>query len=244
MTPDQNASLDYGTSIASALARKTRGIDAAILYGSSARGQTVESSDIDLIVITGDRHRSWEALRRLVDGLPGVDRLQLQALTHQEMRDLFGLRPDFAAHLVTEGIVLYDKRGFLGELFRLPIRRINSRDFDRLISRAERQAKFDRFNGQLLFSLARLYAIGKAVVILSLVRNGEPEFDRHEAFEAFKTSNARLTRDVEQITRLEPFYLQVRRGSGGRLPFDPSSADAVQAAKLAVRSVKRIAAIG
>jgi predicted nucleotidyltransferase len=244
MKSDQNGSLDYGRSIASALARKTRGIDAGLLYGSSARGKTGESSDIDLIVVTGNRHRSWDALRHLVKDLPGANRLQLQALTHQEMRDLFGSRPDFAAHLVSEGIVLYDKKGFLAELFATPIRRINSRDFDRLISRAERQAKFDRFNGQLLFSLARLYAIGKAAVILSLVRRGKPEFDRHQAFEAFKTSNARLRTDVDQITRLEPFYLHVRRGARGRLPFDPSSSDAVQAAKLAVRSVKRIAAIG
>jgi hypothetical protein len=213
-----------------------------LVYGSEARGQTRSTSDIDLILVTRARRRSATALRELVSDLPGSDRLQLQVLTQEEMTWLFNDRPDFAAHLVQEGIVVYDRGEFLKGLLMAPIRPIDSTDYDRLVERARRQTIFERFNGRLLFALARLYSVGKAVVMLSLVQEGKPEFDRHRAFSKFRHMHPDLAPAVDRITRLEPFYLRVRRRRTSPLPFDPSGPQAPTAARLALESVKQIAA--
>lgn len=235
---------DLSVTIANAIRHRTRGIEAALLYGSVARRMTDSFSDIDLILVTGNRRRSPIALKRLVADLQATDRLQVQALTRSDLKELFRDRPDFATHLVTEGIVIFDARGFLADLLSRPLRSITSQDFQKVISEARRQDRMDRFNGQLLFCLARLYVLGKAAVMLSLVKHGQAVFDRRLAFSSFKRMHSDLAVAADSIARLEPFYLKARRGSSVRLPFDPSGAQAPSAARLAILSVGQIAARG
>jgi len=53
----------------------------------------------------------------------------------------------------------------------------------------------EQFNHDFTFGLARLYAIGKAVVMMRLVQDGTPEFNREKAFEAMRQRRPELPRD-------------------------------------------------
>ena len=56
-------------------------------------------------------------------------------------------------------------------------------------------ASAEQFNDDFTFGLARLYAIGKAVVMMRPVQDGTPEFNREKTFEAMRQRRPELPRD-------------------------------------------------
>lgn len=82
-----------------------------ILFGSQARGDTVHSSDLDLLVIQDSPHSDREIRRRieqlLLDRRFGMD---LIVRTPQEVdMNLADGNPFYTEHIFRDGIVLYER---------------------------------------------------------------------------------------------------------------------------------------
>jgi len=93
-------------------------ISRVILFGSVARGEAREGSDIDLLVVLkgGDRHE-WRR-RLLLALMPIVYRLgryiSLKTFTEREVRELSEKGSPFIQEVVKTGIELYPKAGSSG----------------------------------------------------------------------------------------------------------------------------------
>ncbi|HCW51709.1 MAG TPA: hypothetical protein DGR79_06550 [Clostridiales bacterium] len=85
----------------------TMGIQKALLFGSAARGDVTESSDIDLILIKDTEARFLDRLEEALAALePRVD-LDVLVYTPEEFEELVRTRPFFERAL-KEGRVLYE----------------------------------------------------------------------------------------------------------------------------------------
>jgi len=97
------------------LQRKIR-IHRAVLFGSHARGEADEWSDIDLAVISPDfahlTHKEMMAL--LVEVALSVDpSIEIRPYTPQDLKDA---RPtNFLGHILTEGRIVYKDNQFVEE---------------------------------------------------------------------------------------------------------------------------------
>lgn len=84
-------------------------LSTAVLYGSAARGELTERSDIDLLLVFDTPHDpetggELEAAHRVLADLEVERRLQLAATNLREPLD-----PDFLDNLCREGVVIYGK---------------------------------------------------------------------------------------------------------------------------------------
>ena len=90
---------------------------AIILFGSSARHQTREDSDLDLLII--EQHNSLPRYRRAVDyrmALLGIDRdIDLVVYTPEEIREWSSVPNAFITTILREGRVLYEDESRLGQ---------------------------------------------------------------------------------------------------------------------------------
>lgn len=82
-------------------------VQRAMLFGSKARGDWQQSSDIDILVIIRDDERErWEEIESLSDELPGADDSLPTVLTQTESdwRELGILRAGFYHAVEREGV--------------------------------------------------------------------------------------------------------------------------------------------
>lgn len=222
---------------AAAVLEQIDGAEAVCLFGSVARGDDNDASDIDLMVIGADVHMRRRSLRNAVP-VDLSERVAVLYLTRQELESLFRRRPDFAAHIMIEGIVLVDRTGYFSGVMNGPIPPVTRANIDTALERLRLFNDLRRFNDNFLFCFARLYAIGKAVVILSLLHHGQAVFARRGAFTAWRRLNPELSDRANIVERLEPFYLLVRRGRRTELPFaHHGTSDKVTEAVAAIRAI-------
>lgn len=79
-----------------------------VLYGSMARGDGDDSSDLDLLCLAHEREENY------VNG-----KLSIAVYTENELRQLFMSGSLFALHLIKEGIIVRDGNNLLHEIFAL-----------------------------------------------------------------------------------------------------------------------------
>ena len=82
-------------------------VQQAVLFGSKARGDWQQSSDIDILVIIRDEDRErWEEIEALSDDLPGADDSLPTVLTQTESdwRKLRDWRAGFYNAVEREGV--------------------------------------------------------------------------------------------------------------------------------------------
>ena len=126
----------------------------------------------------------------------------------------------FLLHVQLEGEVLYDHSGLLGELKqRSPIRGPIRQEVDGQLRRLRLYEDPARYNGNFLFPLSHIYAIGKAIVMAILSENEIYKFNRDCAFDAFAERFPDSRGDIETLRRLTPFYTLVSKGVELELPF-------------------------
>jgi HEPN domain-containing protein/predicted nucleotidyltransferase len=82
-----------------------------ILFGSAARGEADEYSDLDLIVIKLSNNRFVERLVEVTAYLPRDTAVDVLVYTPQEFRAMQEEGNPFIEQALSEGIVLYDKAG-------------------------------------------------------------------------------------------------------------------------------------
>ena len=87
------------------------GPDKIILFGSAARGDTDEYSDIDLIVIKQSNKRFVERLVEVTAYLPRDTAVDVLVYTPQEFQTMQEEGNPFIEQALSDGIVLYDKAG-------------------------------------------------------------------------------------------------------------------------------------
>lgn len=82
----------------------------AVLYGSHARGDVNEGSDIDLLLVKETDEPFLRRIDRVLDLLPNWPRLEPLVYTPGEFRRLLREGNDFIQTVVEEGITLYGQQ--------------------------------------------------------------------------------------------------------------------------------------
>ncbi len=226
--------------IARELVRQLPAIEGVFVFGSVARGDETAWSDIDLLIVgTDSKLTPTRVLAKLPPNLRNR-RLSLLYYTVGELERLLEAGSSFMAHLRSQGRILIDTHGVMERMMRASFSLTPSLDDDLNIEldRLKSLENLKQFNGNFLFGLSQLYAIGKSVVMLRLLEEGHPEFSRDKAFDAFRRNHPELQAEVQRIQELRPFYSLVTRRRPEPLPFPYKEVDGhVRAALNAIRTI-------
>ncbi|MGO9377802.1 MAG: nucleotidyltransferase domain-containing protein [Dissulfurispiraceae bacterium] len=225
--------------IARLLAKAFPVIDAILLYGSVARGDADEWSDIDLVVIGSDPKLTLTDLYKTIADID--ERVSLIYYPMTVFRTLYAEHAFFISHLQKETVALYDRHNRLEP--------ISSQPFVAAVHTAEEIKAYRdrlvpymnplRFNNNFLFCLSHLYSIGKGIIMRGLTKRGIFEFNREAAFQQFASLNPDLAKEVEIVAKLRPFYRLVTGRQPEPLPFPYQSAD--RQMQEAVRAIEMLA---
>lgn len=230
---------------ASRIAAKLRdavpGLDGVCLFGSVARGDAVRSSDIDLLIFTGDPALGPVAVLKL---LPESLRAQVSIVCCpvDAFYTRYRRRPDFISHIRQESDLLYDRDGSVREML---TRQYSPDGFREGVASCLRQLNLYRdtapYRSNYLFCLADLYSIGRGLVSLALASDGTPEFNRARAFDRFAAAYPALRRELRSVSSLEPFHALVNGRNPAALPFSyRRGAPAVRRAVAAIEKVAQV----
>ena len=192
------------------------------LIGSVARGDDVAGSDIDLLVVAEKKVRRSELISRLPEDLR---RRELSLICYARSDWIAEAQAGslFVHHVRLEGQPLFDRDGSLKAGFQAAAaRRPNvEAELRRQVSRLRLYSDPARLNGQHLFALSHLYAIGKAVAIARCVELNEPTFVKEEALTRLGQRRPDLADAVRAVALLRPFYDLTRERGDEPLPFEP-----------------------
>jgi predicted nucleotidyltransferase len=211
-------------------------IIAVCLVGSVARGDAVDDSDLDLVVLAEERLRRSDLVLRLPRKLR-LDRLSLLCFSRRSWAAEAEKGSLFVHHARLEGVPLLDRDGALTASFELAARtepNVNQ-ELRRQLARLRLYRNPERLNGEHLFALSHLYAIGKAVAIARCVQLNEPIFVKEEALARVGVLRPHLAGEASALMRLRPFYDLTRERDVAELPFEPVEVeDQIQRARAAI----------
>lgn len=216
----ESTPLELAREAAHALARHD-GVAGVAVFGSVARGGANGSSDTDLLVLSdGGRPARRDLIRHLPARLQSR-RFTLLCYERESLAALMSAGTSFTEHLRREAKVLIDPTGALAKLLTtpptapVPVRE----ELEAELAQLEVYSDLQVFRGNFLFVLARLYAVGKAIVMLGLVADCAPTFDREEAFREFRRRHPDVADSLDEVERLRSFYLYVTRRGNATFPF-------------------------
>lgn len=216
-------------------------VSGVCLYGSVARGEESPDSDLDLLVVGEDPGLRPSVMRRAVGGHRGSNRISIIYHTRETLQSYLESGARFLLHIQLEGEVLFDASGLLEELKALPpIHGPIAAEVEGQLRRLALYEHPGRYNGNFLFPLSHIYAIGKAIVMAVLSEQEIREFDRERAFDAFAVRFPDSRADIDTVRQLRPFYSVVSKGNRADLPF--SSHECAEEVAAAVEAVHRLAA--
>jgi predicted nucleotidyltransferase len=209
------------------LAARSNAVEAVCVYGSVARGNATVDSDIDLLVVGDGAELSSRLVRTLAPTELRHLRPVLTFYTMDELEVLLSSRVSFAAHLATEGRILFDRYGALKRMFAAHSAKplAVEEELEYQLRRLRSFEDTSQFNGNFMFCLAQLYVVGKAVIMLILAGEDRPEYDKDRAFKVMARTRPELRADLERVAELKPFYLQVTRRVEAAFPFSYRDAD-------------------
>lgn len=232
---------DRADQVAGALIDQFPQVSGVCLYGSVARGDAGPDSDLDLLVVGDDPDLRPSSMRRALGLSDEKHRVSIVYHTPDTLCRYIETGSRFLLHVQLEGEVLYDDSGLLEKLKRRsPIRGPIKEEVNGQLRRLALYDDPTRYNGNFLFPLSHIYAIGKAVIMAILSENEIYEFDRDQAFDAFASHFPESRADVEVLRRLAPFYTLVSKGTDQELPFSYHRCDGEVAE--AIAAVRRLAA--
>ncbi len=216
------------------LAASVEAVEGVCLFGSVARDDHRDASDIDLLVLGSDPELTAGRLVRLLSG-SFHDRISISYHTPDSLAKYLNRWSRFGVHLRTEGEILFDRHGHLQNALdvhspfstkdELGQQLLNLATFDHL----------ERFGGRFLFPLAHLYGIGRTVVFALLAERGIFEFNQDRAFERLQTLVPEAYQDIDTVGSLRSFSQLVHGRQRTGLPFGfEDCATAVAAARDAI----------
>jgi predicted nucleotidyltransferase len=200
---------------------------AVCLVGSAARGDAAEDSDVDLVVIAEQRLLRADVLTRLPRDLRD-ERLSLLCFSRAGWGTEVSSGSLFVHHVRLEGRPLIDREGLLREGFETAARQKPNVEAElrRQVNRLRLYRKPERLNGEHLFALSHLYAIGKAVAIARCIELDAPIFVKEKALARLAEIRPDLADEASAVSDLRPFYDLTRERDVEDLPFAPVDAEA------------------
>lgn len=231
---------DRAEKVTEALIEEFPAISGVWLFGSVARGDEDELSDIDLFVLGTDPHLRPSIIRKRLDLKNRPPKVSIVYHTPKTLERFVENGSRFIVHLQLEGEVLFDSDGVLSEIQGLPPLRASVKpEVDGQLKRLELLDRPQRFNGNFLFPLTHAFSSGKAIVMAILAENQIYEFNREGAFDVFIEHFPESRSDVEALRRLAPFSALVSKGSDEELPFPYR--DCEEELAEAVAAIRRLA---
>ena len=191
------------------------------VFGSVARGAANGSSDTDLLVLSeGGCLDRRELVRRLPARLQSR-RFTMLCYERASLAALMAAGTSFSEHLRREAKVLMDRSGVLTDLLATrPATPVSvEEELEAELAQLDVYSDLDVFRDNFLFVLARLYGVGKAIVMLGLSAESAPVFDREEAFREFRRRHPEVAEHLDEVESLRPFYLYVTRRGEASFPF-------------------------
>lgn len=214
---------------------------AVALFGSVARGDAHEHSDVDLLVLVDDARVPRSTLGLNPEGPQSHPDVAVSTYTLDELGKRLHRWTRFAAHLRSEGVVLHDPGGTLTSALQAEIPISIEYEVQRSERHLDQFSQLDRFGSRMLFPLARIYSVGRTASLARLSLYGRLEFDQESAFDALRDLDPSLADDIQTIRSLRPFYELVRDGTADReLPFEPVGFLAQSKATEAREAAKRL----
>lgn len=214
-------------------------ISAALLFGSRARGDFTEHSDLDVLIVCSrdTRRTNAFALKRL-----GARPVIHTWATLQRLVDSDWL---FAYHLWKEGKPLWDPDERLMEVLR-PVTPEDPVIRTQILlhhDELDRYANTNRWGGDTMFPLAHLFRVTKRVCMLANARHRLYIFNRRAALATCADLFPKAAEPIRCLSALEPWYLETlgRRSADGRRGAADSGrlAQSVVAAKSLIEYVSR-----
>lgn len=202
-------------------------LDAALLFGSSARGDAQRNSDLDLLLVLNS-DAELARLRACMRERRRSGDLRFVSIAAHSWRSLEVLREEdwsFAHHLASEGLPLLDVHDTL--ISRLaPQRPPDAMIRAELTSRCRELKRYDdlsRFAGDYFFPLLNIYVASKQLIMLANILSGVSEFRRRPAFAVAQGLFPQHADAVAHLLSLAPLY-DIGAGRGVK-SVPPSVAD-------------------
>jgi len=196
-------------------------VEGIVIFGSHARNELQVTSDIDLLVVHSESLRPVNVRLLIKQSVPAdlCHRVSATCFTRKILLHEFDKNPSFATHLADEGIILHKRESFDPVEHRLNSTQLSADMLTRELAARTRKLhlfrNLERFNGEFVPCLARLYAIGRSVVIIKLLQHDIHEYSWRRLFDAYASIHPELEPDLSRIESLRPCYEHVhdRRSS-------------------------------
>lgn len=183
------------------------------LYGSYARGDFDERSDIDVLVVGPHTPDMLTTLSRRFG-----HRLSVSAYTWEEIAKMKKDGSLFLLHLHREGRFLESSSGeeslLAGQLEALPSYRHVVRDLRSFVEAVDDVAESISFDFSLAFELSILATVFRHASVLGCYVIGQPTFGRNRPVLTFGCHAGLDKKLMNQILGLYEFRLESARGSG------------------------------
>lgn len=185
-----------------------------ILFGSTARGEQSNTSDIDILLVTENKIKRRDAVKIIPEKIFPKYKMGLSIYSTKQITSSYMSGSLFMAHLLSEGKVVYDD-GFFSKLssvpfvLSLPRMRLSLEIFN---ERLELTNNLQIYNKHFVRVLSDFYTMAKNIAFIILAYNGSLVFNRKKAFDMLKEKYPSYKDTIEPLERLEPFYLRTQRG--------------------------------
>lgn len=196
-----------------------------ILFGSVARNDIDDTSDIDLLLVTSQKLRRREVEKMIPRSLlPKERQISLSIYSEAEFSSTYEEGALFFAHLFKEGKVLYDD-GFHKQLRARkpfnPSKRKMKMAIKILKQKLEVANDLRKFNNLFVGVLADFFSISKNLAYTLLAMNGQFIFNKKKAFSMLAEKYPNNREEILKLYSLEPFFLRNAKGISKPLPFSP-----------------------
>ena len=232
--------MDVALHATESVRRRYPGLVGVVLFGSVARGEAVAGSDVDLLVIgEGD----LPTRRSLMAGVPhggGSNPLALAIIADEDFQGRLSHGDAFLEHVADEGLVLWEREGRVTRALttrKPPTRRQIRYQLDRELSKLSYFDDLSQFNGLFDLCCAQLFAIGKAVIILRLMLDGQKVFARQAVFTELRRQHPELAKAIAHVVALEPYWAHASRHTSGYVSSAPATERTARSALTAIREI-------
>jgi predicted nucleotidyltransferase len=217
------------------------GVLSIIIFGSVARGEADERSDLDVLIVVADNETRAAVLRSIREG-PFRD-LSPLVLTRAALMTGLPIRPSFVAHLLDEGVSVYETpawRDIEASLAK------SVGDVDTLAAEVQQRTKEleplahpERFANSPVTAMSHLYGVARALVTARLLQLGIHEYSWQRIFDRYAELHPELISDLDAVKALRPYYECARGRPGAEVP--TRTVDPEDLRRL-VASIERLAA--
>jgi len=195
-----------------------------ILFGSIARNDVEDTSDIDLLLVASQKLRRREVKRMIPESLLSKEKqISLSIYSEAEFSSTYEKGALFFVHLFNEGKVLYDD-GFYRQLSLRPFtpsKRTMEMTIRILRQKLEVTNDLRKFNSLFIGVLADYFSIFKNLTFTLLAMGGQFIFNKKKAFSMLAEKYPNYREEIRKLSSLEAFFLRNAKGIPKPLPFSP-----------------------